>query len=118
MPDTRVRRRRRFLVCEPRHFAVQYAINPWMHPDTQVDVDLAQEQWRTLIDTYRSHGHTVDTVAPVAGLPDMVFAANSAVVVDGRVFGSSSTRRSGAPSPTTTTCGSRRRATTSTAPSR
>jgi N-dimethylarginine dimethylaminohydrolase len=53
-----------------------------------VDVDLAHEQWRTLIDTYRAHGHTVDTVPPVAGLPDMVFAANSAVVVDGRVFGS------------------------------
>lgn len=88
MPDTRVRRRRRFLVCEPRHFAVQYAINPWMHPDAQVDVDLAQEQWRTLIDTYREHGHTVDTVPPAPGLPDMVFAANSAVVVDGRVFGS------------------------------
>lgn len=88
MPDTRVRRRRRFLVCEPRHFAVQYAINPWMHPDAQVDVDLAHEQWTTLIDTYRAHGHTVDTVPPVPGLPDMVFAANSAVVVDGRVFGS------------------------------
>ena len=88
MSDTRVPRRRRFLVCEPRHFAVQYAINPWMHPDTHVDVDLAQEQWRTLIRAYRAHGHTVDTVEPVPGLPDMVFAANSAVVVGGRVFGS------------------------------
>ena len=45
MPDSRVPRLRRFLVCEPRHFAVQYAINPWMHPDTQVDVDLARDQW-------------------------------------------------------------------------
>ncbi|MEU1518252.1 dimethylargininase [Streptomyces sp. NPDC005811] len=79
---------RRFLVCEPRHFAVQYAINPWMRPDTPVDVDLAQEQWQTLIRAYRSHGHTVDTVDPAPGLPDMVFAANSAVVVAGRVFGS------------------------------
>ncbi|WP_329280063.1 dimethylargininase [Streptomyces sp. NBC_01451] len=89
MPESRVPRPRRFLVCEPRHFAVQYAINPWMNPDTRVDVDLAQEQWRSLISAYRAHGHTVDTVEPVAGLPDMVFAANSAVVVDGRVFGSS-----------------------------
>ncbi|NEA65722.1 dimethylargininase [Streptomyces sp. SID12488] len=89
MPESRVPRSRRFLVCEPRHFAVQYAINPWMNPDTRVDVDLAQEQWRSLISAYRAHGHTVDTVEPVAGLPDMVFAANSAVVVDGRVFGSS-----------------------------
>ncbi|MEU6303783.1 dimethylargininase [Streptomyces chartreusis] len=88
MPETRVPRRRRFLVCEPRHFAVQYAINPWMQPDIQVDVDLAREQWQSLIRAYRAHGHDVDTLEPVAGLPDMVFAANSAVVVGGRVFGS------------------------------
>ncbi|QOV39927.1 amidinotransferase [Streptomyces ferrugineus] len=88
MPETRVPRRRRFLVCEPRHFAVQYAINPWMQPDVRVDVDLAQEQWQALIHAYRSHDHAVDTLEPVAGLPDMVFAANSAVVVGGRVFGS------------------------------
>ncbi|MHB9863289.1 dimethylargininase [Streptomyces sp. YIM S03343] len=88
MPDTRVPRPRRFLVCEPRHFAVHYAINPWMHPDVRVDVDLAQEQWQSLIRAYRTHGHSVDAVEPVPGLPDMVFAANSAVVVGGRVFGS------------------------------
>ncbi|MFC5218138.1 dimethylargininase [Streptomyces coerulescens] len=88
MPETRVPRRRRFLVCEPRHFAVQYAINPWMQPDIQVDVDLAREQWQSLIRAYRAHGHAVDTLEPVVGLPDMVFAANSAVVVGGRVFGS------------------------------
>ncbi|MFF0162496.1 dimethylargininase [Streptomyces sp. NPDC005263] len=88
MTDTRVPRRRRFLVCEPRHFAVQYAINPWMHPDTRVDTDLAHEQWQELIRAYRAHGHEVDTLEPVPGLPDMVFAANSALVVGGRVFGS------------------------------
>ncbi|WP_367324857.1 dimethylargininase [Streptomyces sp. HUAS ZL42] len=88
MSDSRVQLPRRFLVCEPRHFAVQYAINPWMHPDTRVDVDLAQEQWQALIGAYRAHGHTVESVEPVPGLPDMVFAANSAVVVGGRVLGS------------------------------
>jgi N-dimethylarginine dimethylaminohydrolase len=88
VPDSRVPRPRRFLVCEPRHFAVQYAINPWMHPDTPVDVDLARGQWQALISAYRAHGHTVDAVEPVAGLPDMVFAANSALVLAGRVFGS------------------------------
>ncbi|MFI6335221.1 dimethylargininase [Streptomyces sp. NPDC050535] len=88
MPDNRVPRLRRFLVCEPRHFAVQYAINPWMHPDTPVDVDLARDQWQALIHAYRTHGHTVDAVEPVADLPDMVFAANSALVLAGRVFGS------------------------------
>ncbi|MER6968986.1 amidinotransferase, partial [Streptomyces halstedii] len=88
MPDSRVPRPRRFLVCEPRHFAVQYAINPWMHPDTPVDVDLARDQWKALISAYRAHGHSVDSVEPVVGLPDMVFAANSALVIAGRVFGS------------------------------
>ncbi|AJP00901.1 amidinotransferase [Streptomyces cyaneogriseus subsp. noncyanogenus] len=88
MPDSRVPRRRRFLVCEPRHFAVQYAINPWMRPGEPVDVIRALDQWQALVDTYRAHGHTVETVAPVPGLPDMVFAANAALVVEGRVFGS------------------------------
>ncbi|WP_399938146.1 dimethylargininase [Streptomyces sp. BBFR25] len=88
MTESRVPRRRRFLVCEPRHFAVQYAINPWMSTDRPVDVIRALDQWQALVDAYRAHGHTVDTVAPVPGLPDMVFAANCAVVVEGRVFGS------------------------------
>ena len=79
---------RRYLVCEPRYFDVQYAINPWMREDVRVDTALALAQWRNLIETYRRHGHTVETVAPVPGLPDMVFAANSALVVGGRVLGS------------------------------
>jgi N-dimethylarginine dimethylaminohydrolase len=83
-----VPRRRRFLVCEPRHFAVQYAINPWMSTGRPVDVIRALDQWQALVDAYRAHGHTVDSVAPVPGLPDMVFAANCAVVVQGRVLGS------------------------------
>ncbi|GAA2285409.1 amidinotransferase [Streptomyces ruber] len=88
MSESRVPSRRRYLVCEPRHFAVSYAINPWMHPDRPVDVDLARGQWAELIRAYRAHGHDVDTVEPVADLPDMVFAANSALVLEGRVFGS------------------------------
>ncbi|MFG2543963.1 dimethylargininase [Streptomyces sp. NPDC048594] len=88
MPESRVPRRRRFLVCEPRHFAVQYAINPWMSTDRPVDVIRALDQWQALVDVYRAHGHTVDCVDPVPGLPDMVFAANCAVTVEGRVFGS------------------------------
>ncbi|MFH8976867.1 dimethylargininase [Streptomyces sp. NPDC017890] len=88
MSESRVPRRRRFLLCEPRHFAVQYAINPWMSTGRPVDVIRAVDQWQALVDAYRAHGHTVDTVGPVPGLPDMVFAANCAVVVEGRVLGS------------------------------
>ncbi|MCB5911812.1 dimethylargininase [Streptomyces pinistramenti] len=82
-------RPRRYLVCEPRYFAVQYAINPWMSQDVPVDAARARRQWQTLVDAYGAHGHAVENVKPVAGLPDMVFAANAALVLGGRVFGSS-----------------------------
>ncbi|OLT48806.1 amidinotransferase [Saccharomonospora sp. CUA-673] len=75
-------------MCPPRHFAVEYSINPWMDPSRPVDVDRAVRQWTTLRDLYRELGHTVDEVPPQPGLPDMVFAANSGTVVDGRVLGS------------------------------
>jgi N-dimethylarginine dimethylaminohydrolase len=78
---------RRYLMCRPTYFAVDYAINPWMDPSAPVDVDLAVRQWTALRDTYRSLGHTVDEIEPIPGLPDMVFAANGALVVDGLVYG-------------------------------
>ncbi|MGW7072578.1 dimethylargininase [Streptomyces sp. NPDC054855] len=83
------RQPRRYVMCEPRYFDVRYAINPWMNTAIPVNRALARDQWWTLVQTYRDHGHTVETLAPVESLPDMVFAANAAVVVDGRVFGSS-----------------------------
>ena len=73
-------RPRHYLMTPPRHFAVQYAINPWMHPGVDVDVELALRQWQGLVDTYRGLGHRVDVMEPIAGLPDMVYAANGALV--------------------------------------
>ncbi|WP_210406757.1 dimethylargininase [Prauserella flavalba] len=78
---------RHYLMCPPRYFAVEYAINPWMDPGKPVDTDRALAQWTELRDTYRRLGHTVDEVPPEPGLPDMVFAANSGTVIDGRVLG-------------------------------
>lgn len=78
---------RRYLMCEPRYFAVEYSINPWMDPSAPVSAELAVKQWSELVDTYRRLGHRVDTIRPVPGLPDMVFAANSGTVVHGRVLG-------------------------------
>lgn len=73
-------RPRHYLMTPPRHFAVEYAINPWMHPDVAVDVELAVRQWQSLADAYRRLGHRVDLIDPVEGLPDMVYAANGALV--------------------------------------
>lgn len=80
-------KRRHYLMCKPTYFAVDYAINPWMDPAVPVDADLAVRQWTDLRDTYVGLGHTVDTIEPIPGLPDMVFAANGATVVDGLVYG-------------------------------
>jgi N-dimethylarginine dimethylaminohydrolase len=78
---------RHYLMCRPTFFAVDYAINPWMNPAAVTDRDRAIAQWEALRDTYTSLGHLVSEIEPVRGLPDMVFAANGALVVDGRVYG-------------------------------
>jgi N-dimethylarginine dimethylaminohydrolase len=82
----RVARRRHYLMCPPTYFTVAYTLNPWMHPDKPTDGDVALMQWERLVETYRGLGHQVDLIDPVPGLPDMVFAANGATVVDGVVL--------------------------------
>jgi len=77
---------RHYLMCEPVHYTVSYEINPWMDVTRHTDRDLAVAQWHVLRDTYLRLGHTVDTIAPLEGLPDMVYAANGATVVDGVVY--------------------------------
>jgi N-dimethylarginine dimethylaminohydrolase len=72
-----------FLMCPPTYFDVTYAINPWMDPHRPVDRDRAIRQWTGLRAAYEALGHTVEVVAPEPGLPDMVYAANSAFVLDG-----------------------------------
>jgi N-dimethylarginine dimethylaminohydrolase len=85
-PAPRSARLRRYLMCAPTYFDVNYSINPWMDPMKPVDTDLAMAQWERLRDLYVELGHTVELITPRAGLPDMVFAANGATVVDGRVL--------------------------------
>lgn len=74
-------------MCSPEHFAVEYAINPWMDVTTPVDRDLAVKQWDRLRETLVGLGHEVHLLTPEQGLPDMVYAANGAFVVDGSVYG-------------------------------
>jgi N-dimethylarginine dimethylaminohydrolase len=78
---------RSYLMCPPAHFAVTYAINPWMRLDQPADADRAMRQWERLRQVYLDLGHTVRLIDPVPGLPDMVFAANGATVVGGKVLG-------------------------------
>jgi N-dimethylarginine dimethylaminohydrolase len=73
-------------MCRPTHFAVTYRINPWMDPAAPYDNALALRQWETLRQAFLDLGHTVELIEPLPGLPDMVFAANGATVVDGKVL--------------------------------
>lgn len=86
-PVTRAMTPRRLLMCPPTHFDVTYSINPWMTPERPTDSAIALAQWERLRDLYIGLGHAVEIIAPVPGLPDMVFSANGATVVDGRVLG-------------------------------
>jgi N-dimethylarginine dimethylaminohydrolase len=73
-------------MCPPTFFDVTYSINPWMEPNKPIDADLAMAQWERLRDLYLELGHEVEFIEPVEGLPDMVFSANGATVVDGLVL--------------------------------
>lgn len=83
----RVARPRTYLMCAPTCFEVDYAINPWMDPAVPVDRGLALRQWERLVHVLGELGHTVEQIEPLAGLPDMVYAANGGTVIDGRVLG-------------------------------
>lgn len=82
----RTSRPRHYLMCRPAHFTVDYSINPWMDPAKPTDNGAALAQWEQLHALFTSLGHTVELIEPLPGLPDMVFAANGATVVDGKVL--------------------------------
>jgi len=80
-----------FLMCPPRHFAVTYRINPWMDPtswalDERKLAATSGAEWSNLYDTLRAFDARIDLIAPVPDLPDLVFTANAAVVLDGRAL--------------------------------
>lgn len=80
-----------FLMTDVRHFDVTYQINPWMQPDAwQADQGslkaAAIKSAASLRTALESLGAEVEIVPAVADLPDLVFPANAAIVLDGRVL--------------------------------
>lgn len=71
-------------MCRPEYYGVEYEINPWMHVEVEVDRTRAVEQWDALHRAYLDLGETIELAEPVAGLPDMVFSANAAVLWQGQ----------------------------------
>ncbi len=77
---------RRYLMCPPTYFDVRYEINAWMDAGVPVDRGLAVAQWEELVKAYRAAGHSVELLPAAPDLPDAVFAANGATMVDGKVL--------------------------------
>jgi N-dimethylarginine dimethylaminohydrolase len=80
-----------FLMTDPAHYEVCYQINPWMKPATWRDErDACLAAARRASDGLKAaliaHGAQVETVEAARGLPDLVFPANAAVVLDGKVL--------------------------------
>lgn len=71
----------RILMCAPDHFGVDYVINPWMENQIgRIESGLARAQWENLRRHIASEA-ALDFVAPVSGLPDMVFTANAGLAI-------------------------------------
>jgi N-dimethylarginine dimethylaminohydrolase len=81
----------RFLMTDPGHYDICYEINPWMRPDTWrrlgtehlARAKLASAALRRAL---VAEGARVEMLAGERGLPDMVFPANAAVILDGVVL--------------------------------
>ena len=76
-----------YLMCRPQHFAVTYKIIAArlekLHAESgDVLQARATRQWTGLYRTLLARGADVETIEPQPGLPDLVFTANAAVVLD------------------------------------
>ena len=79
-----------YLMTDPAHFEVCYQINPWMDPavwradsSACARATAGSEALRRAIEMA---GGKVEMIPAEAGLPDLVFPANSATVLDGRAL--------------------------------
>ena len=74
-----------FLMCPPKHYEVNYVINPWMAGNVhRSSRERATAQWETLHAAMREVARVM-LVEPQPGSPDMVFTANAGLVRDGIV---------------------------------
>lgn len=77
-----------FLMTDPACFDVSYRINPWMDPKgwTPAHAAAALAGSAALRAALLAAGAHVETIEAVKGLPDLVFPANAAAVLDGKVL--------------------------------
>ncbi len=80
-----------FLMTDSSHFEVSYKINPWMTPEAWRENEAAnraeaRDAHRALAEALRHAGARVIVMEGAPGLPDMVFPANAAIVLNKRAL--------------------------------
>jgi len=75
------------LLTDPTHFEVIYTINPWMEPCAWAENPVghraaARRSFQSFAATLIGAGARLEIMPGGAGLPDMVFPANAAIVLD------------------------------------
>lgn len=81
---------KKVLMCPPSYFDIEYEINVWMHTSDQPTGQTAAEQWQKLHDIYRDKlNWQIEIIEPIKNLPDMVFATDCCVMINGRALLSS-----------------------------
>ncbi len=72
-----------YLMVEPNHFRIDYAINPFMHLDDQPDPVRSRAQWLAIVAAIEAAGGTVRVLPQLPDAPDMVYAMNLGLALDG-----------------------------------
>ncbi len=73
---------RHYLMVEPNHFRVDYAINPYMNVRDQPEIVRVRQQWLGLIAQIHAAGADVEVLEQRPDAPDMVYAMNLGLVVN------------------------------------
>lgn len=79
---------KKFLMCEPKFFDVNYEINPWMKSQIhRVNTSLAQQQWLKLHDILSKLNCDIYSINnQEKNVPDLVFTANAGFVINNHVL--------------------------------
>nr|pir hypothetical protein T22B7.3 - Caenorhabditis elegans [Caenorhabditis elegans] len=79
---------KRILMVRPTHFELKYSINPWMDMKRGVNREKALKQWDQLKNTIENSGAKVEVMESTGAesLPDIVFAANAAIIKGNKAY--------------------------------
>ncbi|MFL6106475.1 MAG: dimethylarginine dimethylaminohydrolase family protein [Marmoricola sp.] len=74
---------KKYLMVAPDHFRVDYEINPFMHLADQPDPAVARAEWDTIVTAITAAGGEVELLTQRADAPDMVYAMNLGLALEG-----------------------------------